>query len=112
MTERVFKIGFWSDKEYSLDRMNLSQLAAAYFQYYAIAAYFVLALVTGVAVGVGFAKGEASATGVAAAVIATLVIYPLVWFLLHRYVLHSKWMWKYAATAKVWKRIHYDHHCD
>jgi sterol desaturase/sphingolipid hydroxylase (fatty acid hydroxylase superfamily) len=112
MTQPAFKIGFWSDKEYFLDRMNLAQLTAAYFQYYAIAAYFAVALVTGIAVVVGLANGEASVAGVAAAVIATIVVYPAVWYVLHRYVLHSKWMWKYPATAKVWKRIHYDHHCD
>lgn len=112
MTLGTIKIGFWSDKDYFLDRMNLQQLMAAYFQYYAIAAYFALAAVTGVWVALGLASGAASAVGIAPAVAATLVIYPLVWFVLHRYILHSKWMWKFASTAAVWKRIHYDHHCD
>ena len=40
-------IGFWSDKEYHLDRMDLRDLSAAYFQYYAIAAYFVVAILSG-----------------------------------------------------------------
>ena len=39
MSEAPFKFGFWSDKEYHLDRMNLAGLTRAYFQYYAIAAY-------------------------------------------------------------------------
>ena len=43
----ALKIGFWSDREYPLDRMNLGELAAAYFQYYAIAAYLALAAVSG-----------------------------------------------------------------
>ncbi|MDX2224365.1 MAG: sterol desaturase family protein [Rhodospirillaceae bacterium] len=106
------KIGFWSDKDYFLDRMNLRQLTAAYFQYYAIAAYILVALATGAAVVWALAAGQASWLGVGAAVASTVLIYPVVWYVLHRYVLHSKWMWKHAATAKVWKRIHYDHHCD
>ena len=43
----ALKIGFWSDKEYHLDRMDLRGLTAAYFQYYAIAAYIVVTLVAG-----------------------------------------------------------------
>jgi sterol desaturase/sphingolipid hydroxylase (fatty acid hydroxylase superfamily) len=31
---------------------------------------------------------------------------------LHRWVLHSKWMWKRKWLAPTWKRIHYDHHQD
>lgn len=106
------KIGFWSDREYHLDRMNLSQLAAAYFQYYAIAAYFAMALVTGSYTVWAWANGQASFTGLAASVLATVLIYPLVWYVLHRWILHSKWMWKSKLTAPVWKRIHYDHHSD
>jgi len=41
------RLGFWSDKEYHLDKMNLRELALAYFQYYAIAAYILVAFVTG-----------------------------------------------------------------
>ena len=46
MSEVPFKFGFWADKEYHLDRMNLRQLTHAYFQYYAIAAYIGVGLVT------------------------------------------------------------------
>lgn len=112
MSTGSFKIGFWSDKEYFLDRMNLAELAAAYFQYYAIAAYIGVALVTGATVLWALAAGTASFWSVLAAVVATILIYPAVWYVLHRYILHSKWMWKYPLTAGVWKRIHYDHHCD
>ena len=30
--------------------------------------------------------------------------------MLHRWVLHATWLYKSPLTAKVWKRIHYDHH--
>jgi sterol desaturase/sphingolipid hydroxylase (fatty acid hydroxylase superfamily) len=112
MAAGSFTLGFWSDKEYFLDRMNLRELAAAYFQYYAIAVYVAVSVATGAIVIRALIQGEAGWIGVGAAVVATILIYPAVWYALHRYVLHSKWMWKHAATAKVWKRIHYDHHCD
>ncbi|MGB1876454.1 MAG: sterol desaturase family protein [Rhodospirillaceae bacterium] len=108
----ALKIGFWSDREYHLDRMNLGDLAAAYFQYYAIAAYFALAAVTGAYATWAWMNGLATLTGIAGAVVATILIYPLVWYVLHRWILHSKWMWKSKLTAPVWKRIHYDHHSD
>ena len=43
---------------------------------------------------------------------ATVLAYPLVWYALHRWVLHSKWMFKSRLLAPTWKRIHYDHHQD
>lgn len=106
------KIGFWSDREYHLDRMNLGELTAAYFQYYAIAAYLAFAAVSGGYALSALYMGEAAALGLSLSAAATLLIYPLVWYVLHRWVLHSRWMWKSPLTAPTWKRIHYDHHSD
>ena len=108
----ALKIGFWSDREYHLDRMNLGELAAAYFQYYAIAAYFALAAVSGTYAIAALNSAGTTLLGLVSAVVATLLIYPLVWYVLHRWILHSRWMWKSQLTAPVWKRIHYDHHSD
>ncbi len=41
-----------------------------------------------------------------------VVIYPMVWYVLHRWVLHSQFLYKSPLTAKAWKRIHFDHHQD
>jgi sterol desaturase/sphingolipid hydroxylase (fatty acid hydroxylase superfamily) len=41
-----------------------------------------------------------------------VMAYPLVWYGLHRWVLHGRWMYKIKPMAPVWKRIHYDHHQD
>ena len=106
------KIGFWTDREYHLDRMGLTELTAAYFQYYAIAAYIVVALVSGGIAITAIAQGVSSPLSIAASVAATFFIYPVVWYVLHRYILHSRWMWKSSLTAGTWKRIHYDHHSD
>src|SRR5262249_39546922 len=40
------------------------------------------------------------------------VLYPFAWYLIHRFVLHSRTLYKSAWTAATWKRIHFDHHQD
>lgn len=99
--------GIWNRAHY-LDRMTLKDLVVAYFQYYAIQAYLLLAVLS---IGVAWMAPPTLAQGVFAAVFAVFA-YPVVWYLLHRNVLHGKWMWKSPLTAKTWKRIHYDHHQD
>jgi sterol desaturase/sphingolipid hydroxylase (fatty acid hydroxylase superfamily) len=98
---------FWKRSHY-LDRMTLNQLIVAYFQHYTIVAYLTCAAVC-TAVYVVY---PASLWSTLAAVAAALVIYPLVWHLLHQYVLHGRWMWRHKWMASTWKRIHYDHHQD
>ena len=92
--------------------MDLSGLTEAYFQYYAIAAYILVALAAGAAAFYGLATGQAALLPTLFSMLATFFIYPIVWYLLHRYILHSRWMWKSKLTAGTWKRIHYDHHSD
>lgn len=45
-------------------------------------------------------------------VILATIVYPFVWYVLHRWVLHSQLLYKSPLTAKAWKRIHFDHHQD
>ncbi|MDF0490120.1 sterol desaturase family protein [Sphingomonas sp. H39-1-10] len=88
--------------------MTLRSLTVAFFQYPAVWAYLLLALAAGV---LAWMRPSTILQNVAAVVAAGL-IYPLVWYVLHRWVLHSRWMFKSPLTAGVWKRIHYDHHID
>ena len=100
-------LSFWKRSHY-LDRMTLGQLVSAYFQHYTIIVYLALA-----AAGViGWVLMPAPLVRTAGAVLAALLIYPLVWHLLHQYVLHGQWMWRFKPLAATWKRIHYDHHQD
>ncbi len=101
------KPGIWNRSHY-LDRMTFRELVVAYFQYYAIQAYLLLAVAAAV-----FAAyyPPALPNGIAAGA-AAVVAYPAIWYGLHRWVLHGKWMWRHKATAATWKRIHYDHHQD
>ena len=88
--------------------MTLKELWLAYFQYPAIIAYIASALA---AIAV-WAVYPASALQTAASAGTIVIAYPLVWYALHRWVLHSNWMFKVPALAATWKRIHYDHHQD
>ncbi|MEA3049932.1 MAG: hypothetical protein QOG84_1768 [Sphingomonadales bacterium] len=98
---------FWR-REHHLDKMSLKELVVAYLQYPAIIAYAAAA-----AAAIAFdALRPAPLAPTLAAVAAATFIYPLVWYLLHRWVLHSRWMWRHRLLASTWKRIHYDHHQD
>ena len=107
MKTETIKGGIWNRSHY-LDRMTLKELWIAYFQYPAIIAYLVLTLVS-VAVWLDFPASTARTVASAAVIVAA---YPLVWYALHRWVLHSNWMFKVPFLASTWKRIHYDHHQD
>jgi sterol desaturase/sphingolipid hydroxylase (fatty acid hydroxylase superfamily) len=99
--------GFWN-RRHHLDRMTLRELVVAYFQYPAIIAYLGLA-----AISAGYALTRPLPLAhAAAAVLSAVVIYPLAWYAIHRWILHSRWMFKVPVLASTWKRIHYDHHQD
>jgi len=98
---------FWKRSHY-LDRMTLGELWKAYFQHYTIVAYLALAAVCLVVFGLY----PTTALRAAAAVLAAALVYPLVWHMLHQYILHGQWPYKIKILASTWKRIHYDHHQD
>ena len=107
MRSESLKGGFWK-RSHHLDRMTLRELRVAYFQYPAIIAYILLSLVA-VAVWVEYPPSALQTLASAGIIV---LLYPLVWYALHRWVLHSRWMFKVPALAATWKRIHYDHHQD
>ena len=106
-TAQALRPSFWR-REHHLDRMTLRELVVAYFQYPAIIAYLALAAL---AIGL-FAWRPAPLLPTLLAIGAASLAYPLFWYLIHRYVLHSRWMWRHKWLAGTWKRIHYDHHQD
>lgn len=99
---------FWSERKYHLDRMSLGELVAAYFQYSAIQAYLALMAISAMLA----LQMDASMIVLILAVMLSLLAYPLVWYLLHRFVLHGRFLYRSPRTAALWKRIHYDHHQD
>jgi len=98
----------WSGRKYFLDKMTLRDLVRAYATYPAIQVYVLLALAC-----IAFAVYRGgSPAGLAGAVAATLLVYPLVEYLLHRFLLHGRLLYRFPQTASLWKRIHFDHHQD
>lgn len=98
----------WRSQDHLLDRMTLRGLVKAYFTYPAIQVYLLLAVVC---IGAAIYLLESLPSVIAAAILA-VVVYPLVWYLLHRFVLHGRYLYKSPYTAALWKRIHFDHHQD
>jgi len=98
--------GFGRDTSYQLDKMSLGDLVKAFFTHYSIQAYLVLAAAS---IAAALYTMQAAWQPLLAAAV-TVAVYPLVEYLVHRFLLHSTWLFKHRATAKVWKRIHYDHH--
>lgn len=100
-------LGIWK-RDYRLDRMTLGELWVAYVLYPAIQVYILLAA------GSAYLSWRAaeSVWPIAVAVLLVLLVYPLAWYLLHRFVLHGSFLYRSPLTAGVWKRIHFDHHRD
>ncbi len=99
---------FWEGKKYHLEDMLFPELVKAYIQYPAIQVYFLIG-VAGMTYLTMMGVWSTFHILIAALVV---IIYPLIWYLLHRFVLHGRYLYKLQNFAKVWKRIHYDHHRD
>lgn len=105
--------GFWSNRKHHLDKMTLGELTAAYFQYPAVQVYLGLLVVsTFLALWLGKAGLQERILPLIAVVIVAMAVYPLVWYLLHRFVLHGRFLYRSPRFAALWKRIHFDHHQD
>jgi len=88
--------------------MGLGDLIRVFFTYPAVIGYLALGAL---ALGWTAVRADAVWSVLLAAALAVLV-YPLVWYLLHRFVLHGRFLYRSPLTAAVWKRIHFDHHQD
>ena len=104
---RLF-IGYraWKAEEYLLNRMTFDDLVRAYVTYPAIQVYALVVLLSLPA----SAFLASSFWRFAAAVGAGMLLFPLAWYFVHRFVLHGSWMYKLPFLAGLWKRVHYDHH--
>ena len=102
----ALEIAFWKGRTHDLGRMSLSDLVKAYFTYPTVLTYIGLGLLSG-----GLALWLAdSLWPLLVTVVVSALVYPFVEYLLHRFVLHSTYLYKSPRTAALWKRIHYDHH--
>lgn len=104
---RIF-IGYkaWKEEEYLLNRMTFDDLVKAYITYPAIqiyAAILIVALIAGIAT-------ISSIWLFLGAFAAGAVLFPIAWYITHRFILHGSWMYKTPWLSGLWKRVHYDHH--
>jgi sterol desaturase/sphingolipid hydroxylase (fatty acid hydroxylase superfamily) len=98
----------WKGHAYDLGRMTFRELVVAYVTYPAIQVYGLLAVIS-LGLAVWWLDGLARPL-IAAAI--TIGIYPAVWYALHRWILHGRWLYRMKWSAAMWKRIHFDHHQD
>jgi sterol desaturase/sphingolipid hydroxylase (fatty acid hydroxylase superfamily) len=108
MTKRMRWTRPWHGRIYDLGRMTLPELWRAYLTYPAIQLYAALAVVA-------FAVAAATAPrwqAVALPVFGVILVYPLAWYAIHRFILHGRFLYKMRWSAALWKRIHFDHHQD
>jgi sterol desaturase/sphingolipid hydroxylase (fatty acid hydroxylase superfamily) len=100
------KVSPWHGRKYFLDKMTLGDLVVAFFTHYSIQVYLTLA-----AAAAGYSAVMATGwLGPLQAVVTVALVYPFVEYALHRWVLHSRFLYKSPHTARVWKRLHFDHH--
>lgn len=103
--------GRWrSGRSFDLGRMTFGELLGAYATHPAIHLYLLLAALSGgLAVHWGVRAGTLRPL---LAALATTLVYPLAEYAIHRFVLHSRLLYRSRLTASLWKRIHFDHHQD
>ncbi len=93
---------------FDLGRMDMRDLVRAYASHPAVHLYLLLA-------GGSLAYSAHRAQAVRPllwAVLLTALAYPVIWYVLHRFVLHGQFLYRLRLTAPLWKRIHFDHHQD
>ena len=96
----------WKSQQHLLNRMGIKELNAAYFSYPGVQTY--LAFMT-LAVIAAVYYGGAPILLIWAFMTA-VIGHPVIWYITHRFILHSKLLMRFKFTAKLWKRTHYDHH--
>lgn len=96
----------WNNQQYLLNRMGIKELNRAYFTYPGVQIYLTL-----MAVALGSTVYFGGNLFLLLAAFGTAILgHPLIWYITHRYILHSKLLMRSKYTAKLWKRTHYDHH--
>lgn len=86
--------------------LSRGKFAAIYFSHQATTLYLAVIVILAIA-SVMLIESWWQLAGSLALVAA---IYPLVEFCLHRFVLHSRRLYRMPWTAPLWRRIHYAHH--
>jgi sterol desaturase/sphingolipid hydroxylase (fatty acid hydroxylase superfamily) len=100
--------GLRTGRSFDLGKMNLRQLWVAYLTYPTILLYCAIVLACAGFVASHFPGLRPTLVSA----LAVITVYPLAWYLLHRFILHGRVLYRFQMTAALWKRIHFDHHQD
>ncbi|MGO7416649.1 sterol desaturase family protein [Rhizobium ruizarguesonis] len=92
----------------NLKNLDLNSLFSIYFKEAAVKLYVSLAVCFSALTMVVYGLVPPVFWGAASFILA----YPFIEYGLHRFVLHSPYLYRNKLTSKLWKRIHYDHHQD
>lgn len=92
----------------NLNRMTFHELVVCYLSHYTIIVNLTLAILFLVM----FAFYPATVLQSLVCVTFAWGAFHTTWYLTHRFVMHSNWMFKYSLLASFWKRIHFDHHAE
>jgi len=98
----------YREKSHYLNKMGIKDLNRAYFTHYTVQAYIVLSAVS------AWLAIQYS-TDWRLALLSVMVnggLFPVFWYITHRWIMHGTYLWKSPLTSGFWKRIHYDHHQD
>ncbi len=96
----------WKAEEYLLNRMTFNDLVRAYVTYPGVQFYAAMIIACVIVTALTFEAIVPTALAVAVGAL----IFPLSWYITHRFILHGSWMYKTPFLARFWKRVHYDHH--
>jgi len=96
----------WKAEEYLLNRMTFDDLVRAYVTYPGIQVYAGMVAVCLIIVAATFN----AVVPTLLALVAGALVFPISWYVTHRFILHGSWMYKTPHLAGFWKRVHYDHH--
>ncbi|MDI2091008.1 sterol desaturase family protein [Commensalibacter oyaizuii] len=97
-----------SGRSYDLGKMDLKQLWVAYLTHGTILLYFGLIIASIIGIYYTF-------TGwipVLSSVVVMIFGFSLIWYIIHRWIMHVAFLYQIKWTASLWKRIHFDHHQD
>src|SRR5262245_36714848 len=97
---------FWKIQTHNLERMSIDELVRVYVTYPTVQVYIALAAIA----IAGAVHSPAPLWRLGLAALLAGLVYPLAWYLLHRFVLHGRFLYRSRWTAAAWKRIHFDHH--
>jgi sterol desaturase/sphingolipid hydroxylase (fatty acid hydroxylase superfamily) len=98
----------FKNRKHNLDRMTFGDLVYSFFTYYAVVAY----IAVGITSFVLAVKWLDNPVRMLLTMLATSLAFPLGWYLVHRNILHGRFLYKSPLTAAMWKRVHFDHHQD